>query len=68
MLSLEARKLYSRAFLFHFFNFKRASYAKRHFLNRAWLFHGTAAPDVSYIVFNIVEIFVYKVQWRLIFS
>lgn len=25
------------------------------------------APDVSYIVFNIVEIFVYKVQWRLIF-
>lgn len=35
--------------------------------NGARLFHTTAAPDIAYIVFNIVEIFVYKVQWRLIF-
>ena len=35
--------------------------------NRAWLFHSRAAPDISYIVFNIVEIFVYKVQCHLIF-
>lgn len=37
------------------------------FPNRPRLFHSTAAPDVSYIVFNIVEIFVYKVQCSLIF-
>lgn len=47
-------------------SFQRVSYVKR--VRWAWVFHGTTAPDISYIVFNIVEILVYKVQWHLIFS
>lgn len=52
---------------FLFFYFFSVHHTWNPIPNRTGLFHSTAAPDVSYIVFNTVEIFVYKVQCSLIF-